>query len=91
MADADEQALMESLLECTGWTNTPSKARLRRSRDLYNLIPEGGESRGEAAHFATCVQNAPVRERGGRGVSDIHEPRLRYLGPPPDGGRRRGG
>ena len=58
MADADEQALMESLLECTGWTNTPSKARLRHSRDLYNLIPEGGESRGEAAHFATCVQNA---------------------------------
>ena len=58
MADADDQALMESLLGCTGWPNTPSKARLRRSRDLYNLIPEGRQSRGEAAYFATCVQNA---------------------------------
>ena len=58
MADADDQALMESLLECTGWPNTPSEARLRRSRDLRNLIAEGRESRGEAAHFATCVENA---------------------------------
>ena len=64
MSDADDQALMESLLECTGWPNTPSKARLRRSRDLHNLIPEGGENRGEATHFATCVQNARFGELG---------------------------
>ena len=62
MADVDDQALMESLLECTDWSSTPSKARLRRSRDLRNLIPEGGESRGEAAHFATCVQNTRFGE-----------------------------
>ena len=62
MADVDDQTLMESLLECTGWPNTPSEARLRRSRDLYNLIPGGGESRGEAAHFATSVQNARFGE-----------------------------
>ena len=66
MADNDNrESLMESLLQCIGWPNTPSRARLRRSRDLYDLIPDGGESRGESGHFSTCVQNARFGEWAG--------------------------
>ena len=65
MADNDNhQTLVDSLLLCIGWPNTPSRARLRRSHELYDRIPEGGE-RGDSVHFSACVQNARFGEWAG--------------------------
>ena len=66
MADNDNhQRLTESLLLCTSWPNTPSRARLRRARELYALSRDPAE-KGESFHFSTCVENAGFGEWASR-------------------------
>ena len=73
MADNDNHhPLMESLLLCIGWPNTPGRPRLRRSLDLYYRIPDGG-ARGDSVHFSTCVQNARFGEWAGDLFQELME------------------